>query len=129
MNTQEKIESYVKLRDHKDAANKEFKKSMERINAAMQKLENDLMADLKASGGKSLACDSGTVYINTKATASVKDRKAFLKFVFQTKNLELLDARANKTIVRELNQRGTTVPGVTYTEVKLVGVRRGKDHE
>lgn len=128
MNTLEKIGTYVKLRDYKDAANKEFKKSMERVNTAMQKLETELMADLDAAGCQSIASDAGTVYINTKCSASVNDREVFLAFIFKTKNLEVLDVRANKTVVRELNKSGTVVPGVTYTEVKLVGVRRGKDN-
>lgn len=126
MNTQEKIEGYVRLRDHKKAADAYYKKSMERVNAAMTKLEADLMKDLAASGGNSLSGPSGTVYIKTVANASITDRDEFLKFVFTTKNLEVLDVRANKKIVRELGEKGTVVPGVKYTELKQVGVRRGK---
>ena len=57
----------------------------------------------------------------------MNDRDTFLKFVFESRNLELLDARANKKIVRELGAEGTVVPGVTYTEIRQVGVRRGKE--
>jgi len=126
MNTQERVSNYVRLREHKKHADAEFKKSMERVNAAMAKLEGELMKDIKASGGDSLSGPSGTVYTSIKSNASIKDRNAFLTFVFQTKNLEVLDVRANKTIVRELNQAGTVVPGVNYTETKVIGVRKGK---
>ncbi len=126
MNAQERVANYVRLRDHKKAADAEFKKSMERVNAAMKKLEGLLMKDIKDSGGNSLSGAAGTVYTTTKSTASVKDRDAFLRFVFTTKNLEVLDVRANKAIVRELNQAGTVVPGVNYTEQKVIGVRKGK---
>lgn len=126
MNTQEKIANYLRLRDHKKQADTEFKASMERVNAAMKKLEASLMTDIHASGGKSLSSDDGTVYIKTQSSASVKDRDAFFKFVFETKNLELLDARANKAVVRELQAEGTVVPGVNYTEMQHVGVRKGK---
>ena len=126
MNTQERISNYVRLREHKKKADAEFKRSMERVNAAMQKLEGELMKDIDASGGDSLSGPEGTVYTTTKSTASVKDRDAFLAFVFSTKNLEVLDVRANKAIVRELGTAGTVVPGVKYTECKVIGVRKGK---
>lgn len=126
MNTQERISNYIRLREHKKKADAEYKKSMERVNTAMVKLEGELMKDIDASGGDSLSGPEGTVYTTTKSTASIKDRDAFLRFVFTTKNLEVLDVRANKAIVRELSQQGTVVPGVNYTEVKVVGVRKGK---
>lgn len=126
MNTQEKIANYIRLRAHKKLADAEYKKGMERVNDAMTKLEAELMKDIQASGGNSISADDGTVYIKTQSSASVKDRDAFFKFVFQTKNLELLDARANKAVVRELLAGGTTVPGVNYTEMQQVGIRKGK---
>jgi len=126
MNAQEKIANYIRLRDHKKAADSTFKQSMERVNAAMKKLEAELMKDIQASGGDSLSGEAGTVYIKTVSNASVKDRDEFLKFVFTTRNLEVLDVRANKAVVRELGDKGTVVPGVNYTEMKSVGVRRGK---
>jgi len=92
----------------------------------MTKLEGQLSQDIEASGGNSLSGDNGVVYFKYQSSATVKDRQAFLQFVFSTKNLELLDARANKKIVRELGAEGTVVPGVTYAEVRQVGVRRGK---
>lgn len=125
--TQEKVEQYIQLRDYKKKADDEFKGSMTRVNEAMKKLEGELMAALDASGGTSQAGVSGTVYIKTQNSASVKDREEFLRFVFSTKNLELLDVRANKKIVRELGEQGTAVPGVNYTEIKQIGVRRGKE--
>jgi hypothetical protein len=124
---QDRIDKYVKLRDYKKEADGEFKKSMERVNQALTKLEGELAKDLEASGGTSLTGANGTVYFTTRSTASVKDRDEFLRFVFETRNLELLDVRANKKIVRELGAEGTVVPGVTYTEIKQVGVRRGKE--
>ena len=121
-----KVEQYVQLRDYKKQAESEFKESMTRVNEAMAKLEGELMAGLNAEGVESIRADTGTAYIKTQTSATVKDREEFLKFVFTTKNLELMDVRANKKIVRELGEQGTVVPGVNYTEVKQVGVRRGK---
>lgn len=125
-NMKVKVEQYVKLRDYKKKADDEFKESMTRVNEAMKKLEAELMKGLDEQGVESIRGETGTAYIKTQTSASVKDREEFLKFVFTTKNLELLDVRANKKIVRELGEQGTAVPGVNYTELKQVGVRRGK---
>ena len=127
MTAQDRIDQYVKLRDYKKQADAEFKKSMTRVNEALTKLEGELAKDLDDAGSDSLAGTSGTAYFRSQSSATVKDRDAFLQFVFQTKNLELLDVRANKKIVRELGAEGTAVPGVTYTEIRQVGVRRGKE--
>ena len=124
---QAKIDQYVQLRDYKKKADTEFKESMTRVNEAMTKLEGELMAGLDAQGVESIRATTGTAYIKTQTSATVKDREEFLRFVFGTKNLELLDVRANKKIVRELGEQGTAVPGVNYTEMKQVGVRRGKE--
>ena len=126
-NTQTKIEQYIQLRDYKTKADKEFKESMTRVNEAMKKLKGELMGALGASGLSSAQSPSGTVYLKSQSSATVKDREAFLRFVFSTKNLELLDVRANKTIVRELGAAGTAVPGVNYSEIIQIGVRRGKE--
>lgn len=125
-NTQEKIKQYITLRDYKKKADAEYKESMERVNIAMKKLEAELMKDIEDSGGNSLSGNEGTVYIKTQSSASVKDRNEFLRYVLETRNLELMDVRANKAIVRELGEKGTAVPGVNYTEMKQVGVRRGR---
>ncbi len=127
MNAQERIDQFVKLRDYKKKADTEYKKSMERVNQALTKLEGELTKDLDDAGVTSLSGSTGVAYFRSHASATVKDRDAFLKFVFETRDLELLDVRANKKIVRELGAKGTSVPGVTYTEVRQVGVRRGKE--
>ncbi len=124
---QDRVKNFVRLRDYKKAADAEFKRSMKRVNDAMAKLEGELMKDLAASGGNSISGEAGVVYIKTVSTATVKDRSEFLRFALSsTENLEALDVRANKKIVRELAEKGTVVPGVNYTELKSVGVRRGK---
>jgi hypothetical protein len=64
-----------------------------------------------------------------KSTATVKDRDAFFKFALQTRNLEVMDIKANKRVVKELQEKnGVAVPGVKFTEIISIGVRRGKDN-
>lgn len=120
----EKVAAYIKLRDHKKAAEDEFKKSMERVNNAMEVLEGELLQHLTDTGASSLACDAGTVYRNTRTNASVQDRAAFFRWAMDGRE-EAMDIKANSTFVREhMDETGEPVPGVKVTQMHTVGVRR-----
>lgn len=126
MTADDMVRAYIRLRDHKEAAERELKKSLERVVQGMEKLENLMLDYLNTSGAKNITTDAGTVYVKTRESASVKDREAFLRYIFTTKNLELLDARANKSVVRKImDETGEVPPGVNVSTMKTVGVRRG----
>ena len=40
-----------------------------------------------------------------------------------------MDIRANTKLVKEQMEKGVEVPGVNYSEITQVGIRRGKDSE
>lgn len=121
----ELVEIYIKLRDAKKAAQDEFKKSIERTNLGMEKLEAILLAKLQELGVDSLSAKGiGTVYRNTETSASVRDKAAFRDFVMQNDNWEVADLRANKVVVEAMLKQGIEVPGVNFTTMHTVGVRR-----
>lgn len=125
MTPAERVAAYIKLRDYKQAATEEFKKSLERVNAAMEKLEGELLQDLDTSGANSLRCDAGTVYRNVQMSATVNDRNAFLDFVRHQAQWEALDVKVNKTFVRDyMEETGQPIPGVKVSQIATVGVRR-----
>lgn len=126
MNQREKVQAYVRIRDKKDEMKEEFKKALAPLNEALLKLDNEFLEELNDTGAEALNTKEGTVYKIIRASASVKDRDEFLKYVFDQENLELLDVKANKTVVRELAKEGVVVPGVKYSESIQIGVRRGK---
>lgn len=121
------VRAYVRLRDHKEAAEKALKKSLERVVQGMDKLEALMLDHLNDTGASSITCKGiGTVYGKTRDSASVKDRDAFLEFIKENDLWDLLDARANKAVVRKLmEETGTVPPGVNVSSMKTVGVRRG----
>lgn len=123
----ERIAQYVQLRDHKDEARKEFNKNMEKVDAAIKKLEAILLDHLNKSGQNSANCDSGTAYKIERTSATVKDRDEFFRFVIENRQLEAMDIRANKKIIRELMDSGVEVPGVKFTSSVQIGIRRGKE--
>lgn len=121
----ERVAAYIRLRDYKKAAEEEFKKSLKRVNDAMEKLEGELLNDLNASGANSLSCDAGTVYKNTQLSATVENREAFREYVVKNDLWEAMDIKANKTFVKEFMEReGAPLPGVKVTQIATVGVRR-----
>ena len=119
-----KVDQFIKLRDHKAKAKKAFDQSMERINQAVEKLENEILAKLQEEGVKNFKTDAGTAYINTQSSATVKDRPAFEEWANSTGNTGAMDIRANKKAVRELLDEGEEIPGVVYNERVTIGVRR-----
>lgn len=120
-----KVAMYVKLRDHKRAAEEEFKKSMERVNQALTKLEGELLAHLDETGGTSLKCKEGTVYKSTTLNCSVEDRDAFLEYVVNEGKWDALDVKANKTFVKELMEAESPIPpGIKTSQYTSIGVRR-----
>jgi len=122
----ELVEAYIKLRDKKEAAQAEFKKSLEGTNKIMGMLEGILLEKLQELGVDSLSAKGiGVVYRNTQHSATVEDKAAFREFVESTNNWDVCDLRANKVAVREMLEAGDPVPGVKFTSVHTVGIRRG----
>jgi len=121
-----KTEQFIKLRNHKTAAKKEFDKGMERINEALNKLEGEILGALQESGLENARSEFGTVYKITQSSASVKDREAFEEWADETGNRGAMDIRANKKAIRELLDKGEEVPGVSFSERITIGVRSKK---
>lgn len=122
----ELVEAYIKLRDKKEAAQEEFKKSLESTNQVMDMLEALLLQKLNDMGVDSLTAKGvGTVYRNSKDTATVEDKQAFREYLEETNDLTVLDLKANKTVARDRANSGTPIPGVKFSSTVTVGIRRG----
>lgn len=115
---------YIRLRDKKKEAEDALKESLKPIAEAMERLENEMLSRLHQQGVDSAKTEAGTAYINVKDSVSVKDRDEFLAHVVSTEQWELLDVKCNKTVFKELADSGEEIPGVKYTSIEKVGVRR-----
>lgn len=129
MSDKERVAQYVQLRDYKKKAEAMFKESMTRVNSAITKLEGEFLSELIERDANSINTDSGTIYKRTRNSCSVKDRDAFFRWVIENRQLECMDIRANTKLVKEQMEKGVEVPGVNYSEITQVGIRRGKDSE
>jgi hypothetical protein len=116
---------YIKLRDTKKEKDEAHKKSLEKLVAAMDKIEAGLLEFLDASGSNSIASDAGTAYKSTQVSATLEDKEAFRKFVIETEQWDAIDMKANKTFVKEYMEENQEVPpGVKVSQVATIGVQR-----
>lgn len=119
------VAQYIKLRDHIELANKEFKEGLERPKKAMEILEGKLLEELEAQNVDSFKTPAGTAYRKRVVSATVEDQQAFMDFVLNGEHLDALDVKANKTFVKEMmDQTGEVPPGVKVTQIYDVGIRR-----
>jgi len=116
---------YVHLRDTVKAIKEKHKAELAPYNDAMEKLEALFMQELNNTHQDSAKTASGTVYKTTRKTASLDDPDAFMRFVIGGEYWDLLDRKANATAVEEfLNDNQALPPGVKFTAVEEIGVRR-----
>jgi hypothetical protein len=121
----ELVAAYIKLRDKKEAAHAEFKKSLETTNQIMEQLEGILLQKLQELGVDSLSAKGiGTVYRNTQYSATVEDKAAFRQYLEESGDWDALDLKANKTAARLRADEGNPLPGVKFSSFATVGIRR-----
>lgn len=125
-----RTEQYVKLRDKKKELKDRHTEELAPINEALDKLEALFLRELNASKQDSAKAGSGTVYKTVKKTASLEDPAQFRSYVIGGELWDLADMRANVGAVEDfIKEHGQLPPGVKYSEIEEVGVRRGTKRE
>lgn len=120
-----RVEQYVALRDEIKRRDDEHKEAMKPYRELLDKFNGELLKALEAVNGKSVSTSAGTVYRTEKKSASLADPDAFMRFVIDTQQFDLLDRKANVTAVTDfLSDHGQLPPGVNYSTTFVAGVRR-----
>lgn len=121
----EVVRGYIALRDKKNEIKKRHAEELRPINEKMEVIEGWLQRDLMERGVQSEKTDSGTAYLSTVATATVKDRDEYLKFVKEKEMWDLIENRVSKSVVSDyLEETGEIIPGVNYEKTQVVRIRR-----
>jgi hypothetical protein len=124
-NIEQRVGQFITLRDKIKAMNDAHKEKMKPYVELMETLSGVLLQHLQAMSADSVASKSGTVYRTVKNTASIADGEAFWQFLVDNNAWDLLDKKANVTAVQDfIEQHQTPPPGVNFTSVMTVGVRR-----
>jgi hypothetical protein len=125
MNVDDVVAAYVKLRDAKTEMARRHKDELEPICTGMEKLENWLQKRLLEQGADSFKTKHGTAFFQSATSATVKDWNATLDFILTNQEWSFLEARVNKTAVKDyIETTGDAPPGVDYKETLVVRVRR-----
>ena len=121
----QRVEQYIAIRDKIKAEEEAHKEKQKPLKDALEQLAGVLMQFMTETGSDGIKTDAGTCYVTTRWSASLADADAFMRFVRETGNFDLLDRKANATAVRDYVEANTTLPpGVNLSSIQQVGVRR-----
>lgn len=121
----ERVEQYIKVRDLISEKTKAFEESIAGLKDLQNMLTGWLQNFMETAGADSVKTQHGTCYSTTRYTASLADPEAFMKYVIETQDFDLLDRKCNVTAARAyVDEKGVQPPGVNLSAIKTVGVRR-----
>ena len=120
-----RVKQFVAIRDKIKEIEDRHATELEEPKAIKDLLQGLLMKLLEAVGADSIKTSEGTCFNSTRYTASLADPKAFMDFVIQQSNWDLLDRKANATAVRDyVAENSVLPPGVNLSAIRTVNVRR-----
>lgn len=122
------IAEYIWLRSNKEAEEEKFKEWLAKSYVErMNEIEGLLLAKLNADNSDSISVRGvGNVHRKVKTSVTIADMREFRRHVIGSEEWELVDWRANKTVVGEMVEKNEPLPpGVNYSAMYTVGVRKG----
>lgn len=125
VNIEKRIGQYIMVRDAMERLEEKQKVERRPLQQMLDQLGGVLQKFLDENNLESLRTDAGSCYTSVRHTASVQDPDAFMTFVKETQNFDLLERRANATAVRDyVKDHGHLPTGVNLNAISSVGVRR-----
>lgn len=120
-------QSYVTARDEIAARKKQFESEDDAAKDLQERRGRWLLSALDAAGAKSIKTEHGTFFVDWKDSATVASAAEFMEWVHEDweERRQFLENRVSKTAVKARLDDGQTLPpGVNYTKVKDVKIRR-----
>lgn len=128
MNTdfEKRVAQYVQLRDKIKELDVAHASKMQPFKDMLEQLGNLLLKGLQDNHMDSAKTAAGTCYRSSRSSATVADAEQFRKFVIDNQQWDMVDMRANVNGVLQHIEanRGHLPPGVNFSTVVTVGVRR-----
>lgn len=119
------VEAYIKARDARAAKKAQRDRELAEYDAIMARIEGELQTAMSAMGVSTMGTPHGTAYKTTFNSATVADPGAFKSFLERTGKWHLADIRAGKVAIREeLEATGELPPGVNYSSIEKINIRR-----
>lgn len=125
------IEKYVGIRDNLKLLQKRWKDIEDDMKHELDVISMWLRDKADELGVESFKTKHGTAYKSLKEHYRVGDWTAFIEYVKETDNFQLLEHRVAKNAAREVHHEdGNPPPGVEYfAEVEFLVRRPGKEKE
>ena len=121
------IDKYIKLRDEVEAITNAAAAQCAAKKTTMATLLAALKNKFNETGETSVKTPAGTAYVENVTACRVANWDTVIQFIKETDNWGLLKRDVSKTAVSEYTeQNGVLPPGINWTVVKDVKVRRGK---
>lgn len=119
------VDKYIKLRDAKAKATRQFKDKMAGVDAVLTRMEGTLLQKLNELGIESARAVSGTAYKSIRVSATVADWDQTLEFIKENGEWQMLERRVSKDAVQQYREvHDDLPPGVNWREEIVVNVRR-----
>ena len=120
------IEAYVEMRDAKRLFDKEAKAKSEEMEYFLDSVSMWLLRKADELGVDSFVSKTyGTAYRNTKKSYRVTDWDAFIAYIKETDNYQLLEKRVAKRAAAEIHAEERIVPpGLDYIEEVEINILR-----
>jgi hypothetical protein len=116
---------YVMIRDQIRAMEERHKEELKKPRELLEKLAGTIHKFMDEHNLENLKTSAGTCYISTRWTANVQDASAFMDFVIEQKQFDLLERRASATAVKAYVEEHNMLPtGVNLNALSSIGVRR-----
>lgn len=130
---EKRTQQFIDVRDALKRLDDEYKEKRKPLLKIQELLSGRMQAFMSANNLENLRTKAGTCYTSVRRTASLADPAAFMNFVIETNQFELLDRRANSTAVQDFVKKNKVLPpGCNLSSIETLGVRRGngeKDDE
>lgn len=123
------VGKYVETRAEIKRLEDELEAKLAPLKEFQRNREEWLRTHLAANGMKNAKTQYGTVYLATKESVTMGDWDAFFNWVQEGDRYEYLTHAVNKTAVLEdmgAERENPPPPGVNYTALQIVQVRKGK---
>ncbi len=126
MKMSEAVELYIKMRDKKAQMKAAYEESVKPLTEKMEQLEAKLLHIFNETGMDSVKTPLGTAYASTRTSVSIADRDAFINFVKETGDFNMLELRPSRSAIPEFADmnNGELPPGINVSTIRVVNVRR-----
>lgn len=125
MTDEEIIEAYLAFRNAKKAMKARHEEELKPLDANMAIIADAMLRILTERGANNTKTNVGTAFKTTRTSATVKDRDAFLNYVFDHHALSLLTNHVSKEEVEAVIElTGAPPPGVDVSRETVVQFRK-----